>query len=54
MKQDETYLTGMEVQKILKISRTTLYRLTKGSKIKKVKLGGQNRFKLSDIEKAMK
>lgn len=54
MKQSETYLTGKDVQELLRISRTTLYRLSKEKKIKKKKIGGANRYKQSDIEKMMK
>jgi excisionase family DNA binding protein len=55
MKQSETpYLTGKDVQDLLKISRTTLYRLTKEKKLKCKKVRGANRYKQSDIEKMMK
>lgn len=54
MKQEEVYLTTHEVLEKLKISRVTLWRLVSDNKIKKKKLGGLNRFKLSDIEKIMK
>lgn len=54
MKQSETYLTGADVEAMLKISRTTLYRLVQDKKIKCKKVGGANRYKLSDIEKMMK
>lgn len=54
MKQAEMYLTGKEVAEMLKISRTTLYRLVSGNKLKAKKVGASNRYKLSDIEKMMK
>jgi len=50
----EKYLTGKEVQSILKVSRTTLYRMLKGKKIKLVKFGNTKRYLLSDIEKLAK
>jgi len=54
MKQEETLMTGLEVQKVFQVSRTTLYRWVKTRKIKKIKIGGVNRYKWSDIEKIMK
>jgi excisionase family DNA binding protein len=54
MKKAEQYLTGQDVQDLLKISRTTLYRIMKKGKIKLVKFGKTKRYKLSDIEKLAK
>lgn len=54
MKQSETYLTGKDVQELLQISRTTLYRLTKENKLSYKKVRGAKRYKQSDIEKMMK
>lgn len=50
----ETYLTGKEVEELLKVSRTTIYRLVVDKKIKVKKVGRANRYKMSDIEKMMK
>ena len=54
VKQNETYLTGKEVEVILKVSRTTLYRLVAGKKLRVKKVGRSNRYALSDIEKMMR
>ena len=54
MIQNETYLTTKEVSTILKVSRATLNRWRKSKKIKAKKIHGTVRYKLSDIEKAMK
>lgn len=54
VKQEETYLTGVEVREILKISRTTLYRLVKDKQLSYIKIRGFTRYKKSDIEKLMR
>lgn len=54
MKQNETYLTTKEAGALLKVSRATLNRWRKSKTIKAKKLNGVVRYKLSDIEKAMK
>ena len=54
MKQNETYLTGKEVEKLLKISRTTLYRICTEKKLVISKVGKSKRYKLSDVKKMMK
>jgi len=50
----EQYLTIREVEKIMKVSRSTLHRWRKKRKLKAKKIGGSIRYKLSDIQKAMK
>jgi predicted GIY-YIG superfamily endonuclease/predicted DNA-binding transcriptional regulator AlpA len=47
-------LTGKEVQKILHISRVTLWKLSKEGLLKAYQIGGQNRYKQSDIERMMR
>lgn len=55
MKQGTTqFYTTKEVQEMLKVSRATLHRWRKDKKIKAKKFCGVVRYKLSDIEKAMK
>lgn len=54
MKQTETYLTTKEAGQILKVSRATLNRWRKEKKIKAKKIGSIVRYKLSDIENALK
>lgn len=54
MKHNETYYTTKEVGEMLKVSRATLNRWRKARKIKAKKFQGVVRYKLSDIEKAMK
>jgi len=50
----EKYLTGKQVQDMLNISRTTLYRMMKDGKIRLQKFGKTKRYKLSDILKLTK
>ena len=47
------YITAKQVIDILKIDRTTLYRMLKESRIKGVKIGSQWRFSLDDINSLM-
>lgn len=54
MIQNETYLTTKEAGALLKVSRATLNRWRKDKKIKAKKFCGVVRYKLSDIQKAMK
>jgi len=49
-----TFYTTKEVQAILKVSRATLHRWRKQKLIKAKKFNGIVRYRLSDIEKAMK
>jgi len=49
-----TFYTTKEVQALLKVSRATLHRWRKEKKIKAKKFCGVVRYRLSDIEKAMK
>lgn len=53
MKQNDTYLTTPEVEKLLKVCRVTLYRWRKDKKIKSKKIAGTIRYKFADIEKLM-
>jgi excisionase family DNA binding protein len=50
----EQYLTTNEVSALLKVSRGTLNNWRKRKKIKAKKFQGVVRYKLSDIQKAMK
>ena len=50
----EQYLTTKEACDILKISRQTLTKWKKKRKIKATKIGGIERYKVSENEKAMK
>ncbi len=50
----DTYLTTKEVTALLKVSRGTLNNWRKKKKIKAKKFQGVVRYKLVDIEKAMK
>lgn len=50
----EQLLTTKEACEYLKVSRQTLAKWKKKRKIKAVKFGGNIRYKLSDIEKALK
>lgn len=43
-------LTIDEVAKILKVSKMTLHRWDKNGILKKVDIGGQRRYRLSDVE----
>jgi excisionase family DNA binding protein len=45
------FLTAKEVEKLLKISHTTLYALIKRGELKPVKLGRRILFSIKDIEK---
>ena len=44
-------LTTKEVMDILKVSRTTLYRLVTSGQIRAVKVGGSVRFKESELSR---
>ena len=47
----ETYLTPEHAEKMLDVSTSTLYRLSKANVIECVLIGGRRRFKLSTIKK---
>lgn len=53
-KNNEKYLTRAEVSKLLKISLPTLHRYTKNGIIKSYRIVGKIRYKLQDIENALK
>jgi excisionase family DNA binding protein len=44
------YLTAREVEKLLKISHTTLYNLIHAGKLKPIKLGRRILFSINDLE----
>lgn len=48
---ESTLLTINEVMEKLKISRKTLHTLTKGGKIKSVKIGGSVRYQDSELDR---
>ena len=47
----ENYLTADTVKDVLQISETTLWRWAKAGYLLPVMIGGQKRYKQSDIEK---
>lgn len=49
----EEFLTVDEAAKMLMIDRSTLWRWDKDNYLKKVRVGGKVRYKLSDIQKIM-
>lgn len=50
----EKYLTRGEVAKFLKISLPTLHRYTRDSILKSYRIGGKIRYKLVEVEEALK
>lgn len=50
----EKYLTRGEVARFLKISLPTLHRYTKDSILKSYRIGGKVRYKLEEVENALK
>lgn len=51
MKEKYKLMTLKEVQKVLKVSRTTMWRLLKQGRIPAFKIGGQWRFRYGDVMK---
>lgn len=49
----ESYLSQDEASKLLKVDRSTLWRWDKDNYLKKVRVGGKVRYRLSDIQKIM-
>lgn len=49
-KAKEIFLTPEEFAKMLKVSRTTIYRIIDGRKMPFYKINGSLRFKLEDVE----
>ena len=49
----ESYLSQDETSKMLKVDRSTLWRWDKDNYLKKVRVGGKVRYRLSDIQKIM-
>ena len=49
----ETYLTGEKVMQMMNISKTTLWRWKKIGYLVPVRIGGNDRYRLSDIEKKL-
>lgn len=50
----ELWFTTKDVMKVLKISRTTVYRLIEDGKLTPKKVRNTNRFKLAEIKKILK
>lgn len=51
--EGETYLTQDDVSEKLGVDRSTLWRWDKNGYLRKTRVGGKVRYKLSDIEKLM-
>jgi len=49
----ETYLSGEKVMEMMEISKTTLWRWKQRGYLVPVRVGGNDRYKLSDIKKIM-
>jgi excisionase family DNA binding protein len=54
LKMEGKVLTLKEASELLKVSPTTIYRLTSGRKIPSLKIGGQIRFRLDSLEAWLK
>lgn len=51
MNKPPTLYTSKEAMKILKVSRTTLYRIVKNGDLKQIKVGGAIRFTEDEINR---
>ena len=50
----ETYPSPEQVAKILDVDKSTLWRWDKKDFLKPVKIGGKNRYKMSDVKRILK
>lgn len=49
----ETYPSAEQVAKILDVDKTTLWRWAKRGVLEPIKIGGKNRYKMSDIKQIL-
>lgn len=47
---DNSLLTAVEVAKILRVSKATVYRMVQQNQLKAYRIGGSIRFKQADID----